>query len=223
MELRGVSLGYDREAVLSDVDLVLRRGERVAVLGPNGAGKTTLLRGILGLVRARRGEVRCAARRFGLVPQRDRLDPLFPITARELVLQGAAGRVRGWHRSLGEADRSRAESLLDELGLRSHADRLLAHLSGGQRQRALVARAMLTDPEVLLLDEPTSGVDAESTRVVLGQVERAARQAGVASLMVTHDLGALRGQVDHVWRVERGGVTIEPGSSILPALDGGAP
>jgi len=209
LELSDVSLGYGGEAVLQGVHLEVRAGERVASLGPNGAGKTTLLRGLVGLISPMKGEVKGSNSRFGVVPQRERLDPIFPITTRELVLQGAIRRLGGWHRGYSMADGERAGDLLAELGLAPQADLPLSHLSGGQRQRALVARALLTDPEILLLDEPTSGVDRQSTEVILAQVERVAREDGVAALLVTHDTRALQERVDRAWRVDSGTVQAE--------------
>ena len=174
-ELSNVTLGYGGNPVLTGVSLRIMVGERIAVLGPNGAGKTTLLRGLVGLLAPLAGQVKGSSSRFGVVPQRERLDPIFPITTRELVLQGAIRRLGGWSRGYSQVDRARAEALLNELGLEPQTDRPLNHLSGGQRQRALVARALMSNPQVLLLDEPTSGVDRKSTEVILGQVDRAAR------------------------------------------------
>lgn len=206
LELSDVALGYGGEAVLSGVHLRVRAGESIAILGPNGAGKTTLLRGLVGLLSPLHGEIMGSTSRFGVVPQRERLDPIFPITTRELVLQGAIRRLQGWRRGYSRADRGRADELLAELGLAAQASLPFNHLSGGQRQRALVARALLSDPEVLLLDEPTSGVDRQSTEVILAHVGRAAKEHGVACLLVTHDTRALEMSVDQIWPVSSGSV-----------------
>lgn len=215
-ELSNVTLGYGGDPVLTGVSLRIMVGERIAVLGPNGAGKTTLLRGLVGLLAPLAGQVKGSSSRFGVVPQRERLDPIFPITTRELVLQGAIRRLGGWSRGYSQVDRARAEALLNELGLEPQTDRPLNHLSGGQRQRALVARALMSNPQVLLLDEPTSGVDRKSTEVILGQVDRAARKEGVASLLVTHDERGLHERVDRIWRVEAGTVRAEAGGAPAP-------
>jgi len=216
LELSNVALGYGGDLILTGISLRVGAGERIAVLGPNGAGKTTLLRGLVGLLPPLTGEVMGSSSRFGLVPQRERLDPIFPITTRELVLQGAIRRLGGWRRSFSRVDRARAERFLEELHLGPHADRPLNHLSGGQRQRALVARALMSNPEVLLLDEPTSGVDQQSTEVILGQVDRAAREEGIASLLVTHDERGLQERVDRIWRVDARGVRVTAGGAMAP-------
>ncbi len=217
MDVRGASLGYGGAPVLRDLNLRVEKGQRVAICGPNGAGKTTLFRGLLGSLAPSGGVIERGTARMGYLPQAERLDPLFPLTTLELVLQGAISRLSG-ARVFSKEEVSRAEATLSSLGLEGQEKALLSELSGGQRQRALLARALLSDPEVLLLDEPTSGVDMEAAKIVFEQVDELTRERGVAALTVTHHYDQLAAHVDSVWWVSNGAVQVldakdfDPGS-----------
>ncbi|MCZ2848855.1 metal ABC transporter ATP-binding protein [Modestobacter sp. VKM Ac-2978] len=198
LTVRGGGFGHGRDAVLTGVDLTVRPGEVLAVRGPNGAGKSTLVRGVLGLCDVQAGEVRLfdvpRARfrdwhRVGYVPQRHTVAGGVPVTVRELVSSGRLSRLRAWQR-FGEADRCAVDCALEGAGLAGSDRRLLAELSGGQQRRALLARALAGDPELLLLDEPTAGVDAASQRVVASTLAGLA-ETGAAVVVVLHELGPL--------------------------------
>ena len=216
LDVRGATLSYGSSVILSGLDLQVIRGQRVAICGPNGAGKTTLFRGLLGGLKPAAGVIERKSDRLGYLPQSERLDPLFPVTALELVLQGAISRLKGL-RSFAQAEVDRAEELLASLGLEGQGKAILSQLSGGQRQRALLARALMSDPEVLLLDEPTSGVDTEAARVVFEQVDELTRERGLAALTVTHHYDQLASHVDSVWWVSDGAVEIFDSSEFSPA------
>jgi manganese/iron transport system ATP-binding protein/manganese/zinc/iron transport system ATP- binding protein len=182
-DLRG---GYVRGSdVLAGVTFEVASGEIAAILGPNGGGKTTLFRALLGELPFRTGEVRLAGRP-AYVPQTEgaRLD--FPVSAHDVALMGAYGRTR-WFRRVARADRVRAEEALGRVGLAEQEHTRFGALSGGQRQRVLIARALVQDAPVLLLDEPLSGVDRPSA----AQIERVfaeLRAEGRALLVATHDV-----------------------------------
>jgi zinc transport system ATP-binding protein len=168
------------------------------VRGPNGAGKSTLVRGLFGLADVLAGEVQVFGEprtrfrdwhRVGYVPQQHTVAASMPVTVRELVSTGRAGRVRPWRRAT-EADRCAVDCALEGVGLAGAGRRPLAELSGGQQRRALVARALAGDPELLVLDEPTAGVDAASQRVLAATLAGLAA-TGTAVLVVVHDLGPL--------------------------------
>jgi ABC-type Mn2+/Zn2+ transport system ATPase subunit len=186
-ELRG---GYVRGAdVLGGVDFSVGEGEIAAVLGPNGGGKTTLFRALLGELPFRTGEVTLAGRP-AYVPQTEgaRLD--FPVSAHDVALMGAYGRTP-WFKRVGRDDRARADAALERVGLADRAHARFGTLSGGQRQRVLIARALVQDAPVLLLDEPLSGVDRPSA----AQIERVfaeLRAEGRALLVATHDVAQAR-------------------------------
>jgi len=214
VELRGAAFGYGREPVVRDVDLAVRRGEMLGIVGPNGAGKTTLFRGILGLLSPLQGTVVRRTTSVGYVPQREVLDALYPLTARDLVRMGAYGRLRGLRR-LTKQDRALAHECLARVGLEHRARESFADLSGGQRQRALLARALMVRPDLLVLDEPTSGIDALAADRILDLLEHLAHREGVAVLLVSHQAELLRERVDRALWVAGGRVEAGPAAEIL--------
>ena len=207
LTLDDVSIGYDGRPVLAHVSLEVARGEFVALLGPNGAGKTTLFRGVLGLIPLLGGRVTWgfdrAASPPGYVPQRETLDPIFPLTTFEVVLMGTYARVPPLRR-IGRDARRRATERLADVGLAGHADRPFWALSGGQKQRALIARALAAEPEVLLLDEPTAGVDPEAERAIMDLIARLNGERGLTVVLVSHHLRMVRGLAHAVVWVEDG-------------------
>ncbi len=186
-DLRG---GYARaQDVLGGVDFAVGAGEIAGVLGPNGGGKTTLFRALLGELPYRSGEVHVADRP-AYVPQTERARLDFPVSAADVALMGAYGRTP-WYRRVSRDDRRRAMDALGRVGLRERAHQRFGTLSGGQRQRVLIARALVQDSRVLLLDEPLSGVDhASAARIeaVFGEL----RAEGRALLVATHDVAQAR-------------------------------
>jgi zinc transport system ATP-binding protein len=196
--MSGVAVGYDDRPAVRDIDFRLDHGEVVALVGPNGSGKTTLVRGILGLARVLEGEVelfgvpadRFAERyRIGYVPQRHTVGGAIPSTVTEVVSSGRLPRHRLLSR-LGAADRDAVSRAIASVGLTDQRTASVATLSGGQQRRVLIARALATDPEVLIMDEPTAGIDAEShanlVRTLAGLVRR-----GLTMLVVTHQVTPL--------------------------------
>jgi ABC-type Mn2+/Zn2+ transport system ATPase subunit len=175
--------------VLRDVSFAIGNGQIVSVLGPNGGGKTTLFRALLGELPSRRGLVELAGRP-AYVPQTERARLDFPVSALDVVVMGAYGRTP-WYRRIARADREAAARLLARVGLEAAAHRTFGALSGGQRQRVLLARALLQDAAVLLLDEPLSGVDAVSAARIEA-VFADLRAEGRALLVATHDVTRAR-------------------------------
>ena len=183
--LRDAAFGYGKRPVVAGVSLEVRAGDFLAILGDNGSGKTTLVRGILGLLAPLAGTVTAHTHLLGYVPQRETLDAVFPLTVEEVVQTGAYGRLRGW-RALSKAERRGARDALARLRLANRAEVLFSSLSGGQRQRALLARALLMRPRLLLLDEPTSGVDRPTQELVLELLRELNRDEDLAILIVSH-------------------------------------
>ncbi|HEX2865008.1 MAG TPA: metal ABC transporter ATP-binding protein [Deinococcales bacterium] len=194
LSLRGLSVAYGPSLAVQDVTLDVRGGEFIAIIGPNGAGKSTLLKAILGLIPSQGGlnfAARLAPRprtAIAYVPQQQTLDWTFPVTVLDVVLMGRFGRL-GWLRRPGPADRKIARAALSSLGLSALAARPVANLSGGEKQRVLLARMLARGGDLLLLDEPLTGVDAATRERALQTLEHE-RAAGKALLMVTHDLDA---------------------------------
>jgi ABC-type Mn2+/Zn2+ transport system ATPase subunit len=206
----GYAPGVD---ALADVDFALDGGRIAAVLGPNGGGKTTLFRALLGELPLRRGYVEVAGRP-AYVPQTDRTRLDFPVNALDVVLMGAYGRTPPWRR-IARADRAAARTALERVGLADRARTRFGALSGGQRQRVLIARALLQDAAVLLLDEPLSGVDATSAARI-DAVFAELRTEGRALLVATHDVEQARAW-DTVLCLNRRQVAFGPPAEVLSA------
>jgi ABC-type Mn2+/Zn2+ transport system ATPase subunit len=189
--LTGADLGHGRAALLQGVSLAVARGDFLAIVGPNGGGKTTLLRSLLGVLPLQRGERRQAGPlRVGYVPQRDGVDAYWPLTVAEVALMGRYRLVPPGRRP-GPADRAAALRALERLGLADLAGRSFRNLSGGQRQRTLIARALAAEPELLALDEPTSGMDPAAELDAMDLVGALHREGKLAVVMVSHRLEAV--------------------------------
>ncbi|HEX6990176.1 MAG TPA: metal ABC transporter ATP-binding protein [Bacillota bacterium] len=213
LSLEDISFHYGGQQVLDGINLRLERGTFLGLIGPNGSGKTTLLKVALGLLKPQRGVVRWFGQlltrpgqfgsRVAYVPQLSQayVRP-FPVTVRELV---AAGRVprRGLLRPLDREDREAVEAALAAVGMADRRDDRLSDLSGGQQQRAFIARALAADAEVLLLDEPTSGIDAAAQERFYDLLGRLQRDTGRTLLLVSHDLAAITRRVTHLACINR--------------------
>jgi ABC-type Mn2+/Zn2+ transport system ATPase subunit len=208
--LDDVALGYDGRPVLEHVSFDIEPGEFVALLGPNGAGKTTLFRGMLGLIPVLSGRITYGFDRRleppGYVPQKETLDPIFPLTVAEVVVMGTYARLAPL-RPVGRRERALATTCLDRVGLAHLAGHAFWTLSGGQRQRVLIARALAAEPTLLLLDEPTAGIDAGAEAGIMDLISRLNRERGLTVILVSHHLRAVRSLVGTVIWVEDGIVT----------------
>jgi zinc transport system ATP-binding protein len=224
VELRDVTFGYDpRMPVVAGVDVEIPEGQFVAIAGPNGGGKTTLLRLIVGLERPQRGEVLMfgepvgAAARQGLVaylPQRAQLGIEAPATVREIVSAGRVSR----RRLLGPLrphDRDVVARAISRVGLDGQADEPVATLSGGQQQRAFIAKALAAEPRLLILDEPTAGVDADAQEALAALLARLHRELNVTVLYVSHEFGAIEHVAERLLLV-RGGIEFDGSPGDLP-------
>lgn len=205
MSAHDLTFAYDGAPVLASVSFAVHAGEMVVILGPNGGGKSTLVKLILGLLEPGRGELRvfgqrprAARSRVGYVPQHSRFDARFPITVFEVVLTGRTRPVLGHH---SRADRVAVRDAMEQVGIGDLRARSLSELSGGQRQRVLIARALVAQPELLLLDEPTASVDAFMSDRFVELIARIAAERTV--LIVTHDTGYVSAHADRVFCVNR--------------------
>lgn len=226
VELSGVDFAYSPgRPVLREVDLAVEPGELVAIAGPNGGGKTTLVRLTLGLERPSRGSVRLFGEpahrsqrhtRLGYVAQRSYVATTAPVTVHELVAAGrvAAGGMLGPLRS---RDRRVVDEAIARVGLTHEADSPVRLLSGGQQQRASIAKALACEPELLVLDEPTTGVDAEAQEALAALLDRLHRELAVTILYVSHEFGAVERFVERLVLV-RGGIVFDGPPSDLPAV-----
>jgi zinc transport system ATP-binding protein len=206
-DLDEISFRYGSELILDSVSLKVHRGDFLALLGPNGSGKSTLIRIMLGLQKPDTGLVRIMGRnlsdftawdRVGYVPQKvTDLDPLFPASVKEVVAMGILPH-KAWPRFLSPGDDSVIDEALDLMEMRRYKNRRIWALSGGQQQRVFIARALASQPEVLVLDEPTAGVDGATQERFYDMLENVNREKGVTMILVTHDIGVVTKHVNKV-------------------------
>lgn len=201
LEVHDLTVSYHRKPVLWNVDLAIPQGKLVGIIGPNGAGKSTLIKSIMGLIPLSSGWVQVFGRpvksqlsRIAYVPQRESVDWTFPVTAIDVVLMGRYGRVP-WYRRINRNDREQAFMALEKVGMKPYANRQISNLSGGQQQRVFLARALVQEADVYLMDEPFAGVDA-ATESAIVQLLQELRAAGKTVLVVNHDLQTARQYFD---------------------------
>lgn len=201
VELTDVSIGYGKTRLVGNINLEVHSGDFLGLVGPNGAGKSTLLKTILGIIKPRGGEVRKrSGLRLGYVPQRTQLDSIFPLNAIEIVRLGGMGqKAKGDNRAtLVSASREEAMSALERIGIPHLARKSFRDLSGGQQQRVLIARALVRTPDLLILDEPTAGMDLPSERELLDFVTAFNREKKEAIILVAHQLSLVAGRASKV-------------------------
>jgi ABC-type Mn2+/Zn2+ transport system ATPase subunit len=195
--LEGVSIGYGGTSLLDNINIEISKGDFLGLVGPNGAGKSTLLKVILGILRPLAGEIRLGHDlRIGYVPQRTQIDHIFPLTAVEVVRSGGMGpKAHGDNRRrLVSATRGQAMDALERIGIANLAKKSFRDLSGGQQQRALIARALVRSPDLLILDEPTAGMDLPSEKDLLDFVTALNRERAEAIVLVAHQLSLVAGR-----------------------------
>ena len=212
-----VAFAYGRDAVLEGVSLAVAPGEFVALAGPNGSGKSTLLRILLGLRAPDAGNVELFGRapselterwRLGYVPQRAVVPEHLPATVEEVVAAGCLSR-RGWRRGLTAADRVDVAHALESVRLTERAGDPLRELSGGQQQRVLIAKALVSRPDLLVLDEPVAGVDTESQGQFRDALVHLVEEHGSGVLLVSHELGAVAADLDRVLVLRHGRIVFD--------------
>ena len=214
-----MAVGYDRQVVLADVNLTLERGTFTGLLGANGSGKSTLIKTILNVIPSLSGRMQFSPvdgreHVLGYVPQRETLDPIYLLSSFEVVLMGTSGRVKPARRP-SHAEKEWAHECLRQTGADHLSRRLYSQLSGGQKQRVLVARALATKPDFLLLDEPTSGIDAAARQAVMEVLRRIHQEQKLTLLMASHDLPLVRSYVECVLWLHAGRVLQGPVGELL--------
>jgi zinc transport system ATP-binding protein len=215
VRLEHASFGYGQgPLVLRDIDLDVEAGEFVAIAGPNGGGKTTLLRLVLGLEQPFSGRIEVRARPIAYLPQRAQSAVDAPLTVFELVSAGRAGRARLLGPLTG-ADRAVVRDSIERVGLTPLANLRLSTLSGGQQQRAFIAKALAAEPQLLVLDEPTTGVDVEAQEALAALLESLYRELDVTILYVSHEFGAVERFVERIVLVQ-GEIRFDGAPSALP-------
>ncbi len=193
IKIEDLTVSYHEKPVLWDVDMEVPQAVLMAIVGPNGAGKTTLLKAMLGLLPATAGEISILGgsfkenrQRIGYVPQRTAVDWDFPTTAIDIVLMGCYGRL-GWVKRPGKAEKAAAMAALEKVGMTDYAHRQISRLSGGQQQRVFLARAIMEDADIYMMDEPFQGVDATTERAIISLLKDF-RDSNKTVICVHHDL-----------------------------------
>jgi ABC-type Mn2+/Zn2+ transport system ATPase subunit len=214
-----VTLGYGRKVILRDVSFGMQSGEYFGLVGPNGAGKTTLLRAILGTLKPQAGTI--ATRnadgrpiRWGYVPQRDAIDSVIPYTAQDVVMMGRY-RDMGLLHVPRKADHLAVMRGLHQVGVEDLAGRVFRDLSGGQKQRVLIARALASNPDVLVLDEPTNGMDLASRVAMLELIDTLHARDQLTVIMVSHLLDDVANHARYIALVESGFFQVGPVAEVL--------
>jgi len=201
--IHDLTVAYHRKPVLWDIDLVLPEGKLIAIVGPNGAGKSTLIKACQSLIPKVSGSINIYGKPYerqrhlvGYVPQRESVDWDFPVNALDVVAMGLYRKI-GWCRPVGRKQKQLAMEALEKVGMASYARRQISHLSGGQQQRVFLARALVQDARIYMMDEPFAGVDVATERAIVALLKNL-KQAGKSCLVVHHDLQTVPNYFDHV-------------------------
>jgi len=220
IEFKDVCLGYRHHVVLEKLNFSIPEGEFFGIVGANGSGKTTMLRAMLGILAPISGRIEyeggARRMRFGYVPQRAFVDELFPLNAREIVLMGRYGLLGPGRRPKAH-DREIAQQQLEHVGLGGLGDKRFRDMSGGQKQRTLFARALAAEARVLLMDEPTDGMDLEGQQAILDLINRLRDETRVTIVYVTHRLNELANSAQTLLLLHEGHVRVGPVDELLTA------
>lgn len=203
IELKDISAGYDRQVILKHINLTINERDFIGIIGPNGGGKTTLLKVILGLLKPFSGEILYPDNRqnlFGYLPQNSHFDPHFPIDVTEVVLSGLLSE-KGLYKRYTNTEKDLARTLLEKYGMGEYRKKPIGELSGGQMQRVFLCRAIISNPRVLILDEPTTYVDSHFEKEFYSILEELNQI--MAIVMVSHDLGTICSYVKTIACVNR--------------------
>ena len=203
IEFKDASLGYGPKEILKNLNFRIYQNDFIGIVGPNGAGKTTLLRAILGILKPQKGEVIYkhfspdSPLRFGYVPQIQTIDEIFPLTVYEIVLMGRYSQI-GLFGKPQKIDKDRVFSVLKYLGIETLANKTYKELSGGLRQRVLLARALVCDPDILVLDEPTNDLDLASEKTTMDLIKKLHIDKKLTVVMVSHLLNVVINYVEKI-------------------------
>jgi len=218
--LENVAIGYNGKVLLKDINFSLKVGEFVVLFGPNGSGKTTLFKTILRIIPPIQGAIIYGdgqPTRFGYVPQRQYLDEIYPFTAEEVVLMGTFGQARPFCPT-PKANRVWIEQCLNDVGMLDMRKKLFSELSGGQKQRILIARALATSPDVLLLDEPITGVDILAQKMIMELISQLHKKHQLTIVMVTHEIHSIPKWINKIIWINNNKVLIGNSLEILLPL-----
>ena len=218
--LENVAIGYNGKVLLKDINLSIKAGEFIVLFGPNGSGKTTLFKTILRIIPPIQGAIIYGdgqPTRFGYVPQRQYLDEIYPFMAEEVVLMGTFGQVRPFCPT-PKTNRVWIEQCLKDVGMLGMRKKLFSELSGGQKQRILIARALATRPNILLLDEPITGVDILAQKMIMELISQLHKKHHLTIMMVTHEIYNIPKWIDKIIWIQDNKVLIGTTVEMLSPL-----
>lgn len=204
IEITGVSFNQDASRILEDINLEIKRGDFLGIIGPNGAGKSTLLKIMLGLIKSTSGTIKLFGEdirhfkdwyKIGYIPQHAlNFDTNFPVSVFEVVSMGRFSK-KGLFKNLGKEDMQVIDDALEVVGMKEYKNSRIGELSGGQQQRVFIARALASQPELLILDEPTVGVDIVGQKEFYDFLERINKEKKITLVLVTHDIASISSHV----------------------------
>lgn len=202
LKIEGLTIGYDSVPIVSDINLTVNHGDYIGVIGPNGGGKTTFIKTLVGAIKPINGKITRLdnSMNIGYLPQTKSIDRNFPISVSEVVLSGLSGR-KGLFGRYSTQDKQRVQQLLDQIGVGQLGNRIIGDLSGGELQRVLLCRALISDPKLLILDEPTTFVDNRFEKELYSLLSELNQR--MAIIMVSHDLGTISQYVKSIACINR--------------------
>lgn len=220
LELQDVTVGYNGHTALDSITLEVPQGAQVAVVGPNGAGKSSLFKSIVGLLPLRSGAIKIHnlplghhRHCVGYIPQREEVDWRFPVTVFDVVAMGRFGHT-GWMKTIGPRDKQLIRRSLEQMGISHLSNRSIGDLSGGQQQRVFLARTLVQEPHILLMDEPFTGVDAPTQEATLAVIDQL-KHDGITVLVATHDLNQAASRFERVLLINRKVIAFGPPEEVF--------
>ena len=197
IEIKDVSVNYGSVKALDRVSISIKKGDFIGVIGPNGGGKTTLIKVLLGLIKPATGEVHIHSDKpIGYVPQFNNFEKKFPITVCKVILMGSMSDKKNIFHKYTKEDKEKSLKVMTLLGIENLSERLISQLSGGQMQKVLIARALMTDPDILILDEPTASIDSQSRTDIYNLFNDLKGKKTI--ILISHDIGSISSYIDSI-------------------------